>query len=195
MAKNPLSRHAQEALNERLWEAWAVSSAPALVQALSDGADPDARDEGGNTCLILACARPREDIFDALLAAGANPRLAGRRGSTALHRAAESGNLRRTRALLDAGANPSHANRVGETPLMWTSRFASMNTAAALLEAGADARPLNVEGLSAAEIARHAGHSDFALWLENAIAARAEAQALRENTPSPQPPLTRRNAL
>ena len=58
--------------------------AVALIEA---GADPNARDDRGDTALIVAADKNWPEVVRALLAKGADPNAAGRDGATPLHNA------------------------------------------------------------------------------------------------------------
>ena len=56
----------------------------ALIEA---GADPNGRDDGGDTALMVAADKNWPEVVRALLARGADPNAAGRDGATPLHNA------------------------------------------------------------------------------------------------------------
>ena len=58
--------------------------AVALIEA---GADPNGRDDGGDTALMVAADKNWPEVVRALLAKGADPNAAGRDGATVLHNA------------------------------------------------------------------------------------------------------------
>ena len=58
--------------------------AVALIEA---GADPNSRDDDGDTALIVATNKQWTEVVRALLAKGADPNAAGRNGETPLHNA------------------------------------------------------------------------------------------------------------
>jgi len=58
--------------------------AVALIEA---GADPNSRDDAGDTALIVAAGKGWPEVVRALLAKGANPNAAGADGETPLHNA------------------------------------------------------------------------------------------------------------
>jgi ankyrin repeat protein len=99
-----------------------------LGNLLQQGADPNARNEGGNSAFILAVgARWRDDGHRARIVesikilheAGANLEQADRDGFTPLTVAAYMGNCPVATYLLEHGANLLHRCRQGKTPTDW----------------------------------------------------------------------------
>jgi hypothetical protein len=152
-----------------------IGGEPALVLAVREGAvgvvkvllahpgtDLEAQAMNGNTALMMAAFKRNKPAAEALLARGA---AVNRPGWTALHYAAASGDediarlLINRKAKLDA-VSPKESGAY--TPLMMAAREGQAGVARLLLEQGANARLLNTEGLSAAQIAERAGHGDIA---------------------------------
>ncbi len=122
-----------------------------LEKALGEGADPDQRNEDGDSLLYLAVLSERPHIVEMLLNAGADPNLeavAGE-GETALHTASLNGDETSVAALLMAGAAADCPVRCGDeeldgrTPLMCACS-SPVSTApeviSLLLAAGADVK-------------------------------------------------------
>lgn len=101
---------------------------------LTEGADVNAPDAGGNTPLIIASMSAGPDCVKLLLERGADPNAANKVGATALIRAATSFEL--TRLLLDAGAKVDvRTTDQGNTPLLLAARrFGNSRTVRLLLE-------------------------------------------------------------
>ena len=59
--------------------------ASVVAERVSEGADIEARDGGGNTPLHLAARYGRESVVEVLLAAGADARARNDQGATPLH--------------------------------------------------------------------------------------------------------------
>lgn len=76
----------------------------------------DARDENGNTPLIIAAATKQEDLVDTFLAMGANPDVQSNDGNTALHYAITEDRGDIVKRLLACGADASLRNSAGKSP-------------------------------------------------------------------------------
>lgn len=77
-----------------------------LRYLLGHGADPDLRDDKGNSPLLLAATLGQQAAVEPLLAAHANPNLGNSSGETPLIRAVQRRDLQMVRVLVAAGANP-----------------------------------------------------------------------------------------
>lgn len=104
------------------------------------GADPNARNEAGQTPLMIAAAQGGPEAVAALAAAGARLEDEGGEGgegsNRALNFAAAEGNEPAAAALLDAGASPDG----GQTPPLWTACYTA-NWEIARLLLRRDAKP------------------------------------------------------
>lgn len=81
-----------------------------LRYLLQKGADPNLRDGGGNTPLLLAVQTGQSDMIPILTAARANPNLGNQSGVTPLILATQGRNIDMVRALLAAKADPDQAD-------------------------------------------------------------------------------------
>ncbi len=153
---------------------------------LDRGADPNAKDKGGNTVLHHAAANPVVSIIKDLLAHGADPnaRLMGlksgvnnmsRNGTTPLLVAAESNNLEGFIALLDAGADPFLTTDQNTTVLMMAAGaglnptnsvpeseiVAATKIVKLLVEKGADVNAVGAFGWTALHAAAYHGRNEI----------------------------------
>jgi ankyrin repeat protein len=78
----------------------------------------NAKDNDGNTGLIIAISRSDEQWTAFLLSKGADPNLAGKNGDTPLIAAARVGFEQAVEWLLGLGAKVDADNKMGETPLI-----------------------------------------------------------------------------
>jgi hypothetical protein len=83
-----------------------------LQYLLAKGANPDTRDNSGNTALIYAAQASFSDGVRLLIAARANVNLPNRSGETALIKATQAGDLQSVRLLLQAGADPKKTDTI-----------------------------------------------------------------------------------
>ena len=97
----------------------------------------DARDDAGNTPLIITIAR-QDEWAAFLLNKGADPNLPGKGGDTPLIAAARVGYMDAIEWLLTAGAKVDLANRMGETPLIVAVQQRQAPAVKRLLAAGAN---------------------------------------------------------
>ncbi|HEX5015906.1 MAG TPA: ankyrin repeat domain-containing protein [Candidatus Limnocylindrales bacterium] len=99
-----------------------------------------------------------------LLAAGADPNLRSRNDFAVMpiHSAVAGRHGVVVAALLDAGADPNVHQRHGWTPLQGAAEHGDVESVDRLLAAGADVAATNDDGVTAAELARRAGHGELA---------------------------------
>jgi uncharacterized protein len=115
----------------------------------------NARDEKGETALIVAISRRDEDWAMYLLSEEADPNLAARNGDTPLIAAARAGYLSAADTLVRLGAKVDSANRMGETALIVAVQQRQIPMVRLLLGAGADPdRTDSAAGLSARDYAK-----------------------------------------
>lgn len=86
--------------------------APYLNYLLQHGADPNLRDAGGNSPLMIAVGAGQVGLIPLLLTAHANPNLGNTAGETPLIRAVQRRDVATARVLVNGGANPDQTDRM-----------------------------------------------------------------------------------
>ncbi len=86
-----------------------------LAYLLQQGADPNLRDNGGNTALIYAARGGYDELVSTLLKVKANPNAVNSDGDMPLMLAVLRRDVAMARDLLDGGADPDKADRAGRT--------------------------------------------------------------------------------
>jgi ankyrin repeat protein len=110
----------------------------ALLRALEEGSDVDARGPDGATALLWAAHRGDVELVEELLRRGANPDAVNDYGVAPLAAAALEAEPKIIGALLEAGAEVEAENAEGQTALMVVARTGRVESAKVLLEHGAD---------------------------------------------------------
>ena len=134
-------------------------SFPDIVRYLIEkGANINATSKSGMTALMLAMNPNSEHTqlcVTKLVEAKADLNLQSHGGNTALMEAAHKGMLRQVLTLIMAGADVNIQNKYGETALMVASmKDGEPVVVHALLTGGADRTLKDIDGLTAAEIAK-----------------------------------------
>jgi ankyrin repeat protein len=126
---------------------------------LKHGANIDARDEVGNTPLILAASHGATQVVKVLLEKGANMEAADNYGNTPLDGAACNcaiatmpSTYEIMELLVEKGANVNVTNHEGNTPLMSAAGWARIDHARFLLDHGAPVNMKNNKGDTALHI-------------------------------------------
>ena len=117
----------------------------------------NARDEKGNTELILAARSGELEIVQALIDAGVDVNHQNIYGNTALIESAKRGHLETVRALIGAGADVHHQNLFRDTALILAADKGHLETVRALIDAGADVHHQNLFGDTALTYAANKG--------------------------------------
>ncbi len=119
---------------------------------IDHGADVNARDNRGNTALILASQSGSTDLFHLLVAEGADINAANMEGRTALTEAMSKGHGTIVAELITSGADPNATIKIGrflKHPLSTAVANGDADMVGSLLAAGATISP---EGRSACDL-------------------------------------------
>ena len=140
----------------------------------------DAKDEDGNTSLIIAIERSDEQFTGFLLNKGADPNLAGKGGDTPLIAAARVGFEQAMEWLLQLGAKVDGSNRMGETPLIIAVQQRDLQVVKLLLRHGANPDKTDAAaGYSARDYAQRDPRAREILSLINQTKPKAAATAAK----------------
>jgi ankyrin repeat protein len=141
----------------------------------------DAKDDDGNTGLIVAISRSDEEWTGFLIGKGADPNVGGKGGDTPLIAAARVGFVTAVEWLLGSGAKVDQANRMGETPLIVAVQQRQLGAIRLLLEAGANPdKTDNAAGYSARDYAKRDTRArEILTMIESAKPSKAKAAAAK----------------
>ena len=143
--------------NEALLAAAADGHADKILAALKKGADPNTKDDQGNTPLIIISSDTiwgnAKDVLDAFIKAKANLDAKNKEGATALMIAAANDRWSWVDLLLAAGAKVNAKDNDGWTPLMYAALNDSNASLRSLLTAKADLEATDTKGYTALMIA------------------------------------------
>lgn len=133
------------ALDERLFNAITAADVAAVRQAIADGARLDARNEHGETFLMVAVLNDSVEILDILIDAGAKVP-----PDALVSHVFATENLEIFKRLVDAGADIHAVDGIQSTTLMFAAQFsASPEPVRFLLENGLDANTRDMYGCTA----------------------------------------------
>lgn len=149
------------------------------LDAMANGANPNARDADGVPVLVAALSlhdtkhNNLEFLITELLHAGAQPDGGEKTASytSPLAFAVEQEDTYILRCLLHAGANANAQDADGDTPLMRAAALGQINALSTLLAAGANATLRNKVGQTALDLALAHEEHDCALLLEQHLLA------------------------
>ncbi|GAP83024.2 putative ankyrin repeat protein [Rosellinia necatrix] len=120
----------------------------------------EAKDERGNTPLLIATTRLNERQIKLLLDAGADLKAKDQEGRTPLHIAAYKKSKQIAKLLLDAGADLNAKDQYGRTPLHILAAYGeNEQVAKLLLDAGADLKAKDQDGRTPLHILAAYGES------------------------------------
>ncbi len=127
---------------------------------LENGADPNERDQRGNTPLHVAILLGNEGLARLLLVHDADVNARNHRQSSPLHYAASDGREVMVSLLLAEGAVVSASDHDGDTPLHGAALHGHVKAVELLLAHGADASLKNSRGRTPLDEAVRRGHQD-----------------------------------
>jgi ankyrin repeat protein len=128
---------------------------------LANGADPNERDEKGNTPLHVAILVGNDEAADLLLAHGADINARNESSITALHYAVSGGRMEAVIELLTKGADVNARDNHGDTPLHNAALRGYKEVVSVLLAHGANIDVKNSRGRTPADEAARRGHKDI----------------------------------
>ncbi len=134
----------------------------------------NSKDVDGRTALHHAVSVGKLDVSSVLLQAGADVDATDKYGQTPLMGAAKNGFTKVASLLLEHGANPNARSTTGATPLHQAAFMGHLGVCELLVKNGADPR-LQVEGMTAPQIAKDRGYGMTAGFMKNAAARRRKS--------------------
>ena len=143
-----------------LWEAARVGSQEMLRQAISHGADVNARNEKHCRWGALHYAVHHDDpnLLSLLIEAGARVDLPCNLRVRALHLAAVNGSAKAAEFLLKVGANPNPPDQYGRTPLHYAAGVGHSNVVNIILAYGGNADAQDCVAATPLAAAARGGH-------------------------------------
>jgi len=148
-----------------------------MVQLLlASGADVNAKNESGETVLMMLNNDATYDLVWDLINAGADVKLKDDSGNTALMQAASSDGLETLKVLLDSGAEVDAKNKEGRTALMLAASEGHVNIVRALVLAGADMNAIDEDEENALTLAAENDHHTVVRFLKSKGAVETPAK-------------------
>ena len=175
----------QEELNRQLINAADNRDTKTVRKMLEQGADPNSRNNYGETALMEACQYGEPEMIQMLLDAKADPNVQSRDGYTALMEAACSnprGNRDVITALITAGAELDKRNNNSMTALMCLARGGYTGLMKLLIKAGADAATKDDRGRTALDILQDLHPDKYDRWIQNAVVKSRQKTLKREDS-------------
>lgn len=132
-----------------LFEKTAKNDVDGAVNAIKNGANPNARDKNtGNTPLFTAVANNYHYLTQSLIANGADVNIRNNLGNIPLIIAVTSADTAMVEILLKAKSEVNAANKNGDTALIWATKLRNADMVRLLLLMGADPNKKNNDGVS-----------------------------------------------
>ena len=150
-----------EELNQQLIDAVSDADKERVKNALSKGADVNARDNMSWTPLMLAAGNDHISIAELLINEGANINARTNDGKTALMFAAAEGNKEIVELLVERGADVNTRDNLGWTALMEAAKGGHTDVVRFLIEKGAEVNTKSNSGYTALMWAAFDGHKDI----------------------------------
>lgn len=152
-----------------------------MVQLLlSFGANVNAKNDSGETVLMMLDDDATCDLVWDLINAGADVQVKDDAGNTALMQAATSENTETVKVLLEAGAEVNSKNNEGRTALMLAASEGQVNSVRALVLAGADINASDDDAKNALAYATENDHPAVVRLLKSKGAFETEAKVKKE---------------
>ena len=152
-----------------------------MVQLLlSAGAAVNAKNDAGETVLMMLDDDATGDLVWDLLNAGADVKLKDKSGTSALMQVAVSNNVEALKTLLDAGAEVNAKNQRGQTALMLAASDGFVNNVRALVLAGADINATDEDGMNALAHATENDHRVVVRFLKSKGAVESVARVRKD---------------
>jgi len=152
-----------------------------MVQLLLNaGAKVNARNESGETVLMMLDDDATSDLVWDLINAGGGVNLKDVEDNTALMRAASSNSLETVKTLIDAGAEVNVKSKTGRTALMQAASEGYVNIVRALVLAGADINATDDKGVNALALATQSDNLPVARFLKSKGAFESVAKVEKE---------------
>jgi len=136
--------------------------------------DVNARNEGGETALVVAAQADQIEALTLLIGQGAQSNLASSTGHTALMYAAENGNNQAVELLLSTNADPNLWDMEGWTALMFAAKEGYGRVMGLLCKATADPNFHNMERSTALSMAAQYQHPHSCTMLLNEAGLKKE---------------------
>jgi hypothetical protein len=154
-------------------------------EALAKSALPDARNEWGETPLMLAAQRGHNEIVSLLIEKGADVNAKDNGGRSALIHAAQKNRVEAAKLLLENGASINQTDKFGNTPLIWSVLHKKLPMVEFLVAQGAHIGHENKYHHTAIDLARQ-----LQFW--DAMKALSTAQAKQPRKSSAEKPVEKK---